>query len=74
MGATRRKSFLAPADNAVLTPAQLARWLQISERQLERRDDIPWVSLGKRTRRVLVRDMITVLQSRARKNGGSGHG
>ena len=64
---------IAPGETAVLTPAELARWLQISERQLERLDDeaakrgkpgIPWVTFGKRSRRALVRSVLTWLQSR----------
>lgn len=59
--------FVAPPETAVLTPAQLARWLQISERQVERLEGVPWERFGSRTRRVLVRKMIDWMQ---RTNGG----
>jgi hypothetical protein len=58
---------VAPPDTAMLTPAQLAQWLQISERQVERLEGVPWERFGSRTRRVLVRKMIDWLQ---RTNGG----
>lgn len=58
----------APADTAVLTPAQLASWLQISQRQLERIDWLPVVELGgSRSKRYLVRAVARALEERARQ-------
>jgi hypothetical protein len=58
------KDLPALPETAVLTPPQLAAWLQVSERQLERIDGIPWVTFGKRSRRALVRSVLTWMQSR----------
>jgi hypothetical protein len=60
---------LAPAETALLTPAELARWFQISERQLDRLPGIPYVTFGKRSRRALVRSVLAWLESQP-KNGG----
>jgi len=60
---------LAPPETALLTPAELARWFQISERQLDRLPGIPNVTFGKRSRRALVRSVLDWLEAQA-KNGG----
>ena len=60
---------VAPPETAVLTPAELARWLHISERQLDRIDGVPYVTFGKRSRRAVVRDVLAWLEAKA-KNGG----
>lgn len=58
---------LAPAETALLTPAELARWFQVSERQVERLEGIPWVTFGARSRRALVRSVLAALEAGAIK-------
>lgn len=61
----RTRMVQAPAETAVLTPAQLATWLQVSERQIERWDGVPWFYVGgSRSKRVLVRDVLRWLEDR----------
>ena len=55
---------LAPPETALLTPAELARWFQISERQVDRLEGLPWVTFGKRSRRALVRSVLAWLEAR----------
>lgn len=55
---------LAPPETALLTPAELARWFQISERQVDRLEGIPWVTFGARSRRALVRSVLAWLETR----------
>ena len=55
---------VAPPETALLTPAELARWFQISERQVERLEGIPWVTFGARSRRALVRSVLAWLEAR----------
>jgi hypothetical protein len=59
----------APPETAVLTAEQLATWLQISPRQVDRLAGIPWVTFGARSRRALVRSVLAWLETQA-KNGG----
>lgn len=57
-----------PPETAVLTPKQLCRWLQISERQLCRIEGLPSTTLGgEHTRRYVVRDVLAWLQTEATK-------
>ena len=60
-------AYVAPPETALLTPRQLAAWLQVSERQVERLEGIPWVRMGKRGRRALVRSVLAWLETQARK-------
>ena len=62
----------APADNAVLTAAQLAKWLQISERQVDRLRGIPYVPAGgTRSKRYLVRTVVTWLEAQKHEQKGT---
>jgi hypothetical protein len=57
----------APPDNALLTPKQIAAWFQVSERQVDRLDGIPWVTFGARSRRALVRSVLAWLETVQRR-------
>jgi hypothetical protein len=61
----------APPETAVLTPAQTAQWLQVSERQLERIEGFPWVTVGgPRSRRVAVRDVLRWIEKQSQGKVG----
>lgn len=61
--------FLAPPETAVLTAAQLARWFQISLRQLDRIPEIPYfLAGGTHSKRYLVRKVLAWLEAEARKD------
>lgn len=63
---TRQPGFLAPPETAVLTPRQLAAWLQVSERQLDRLEGMPCVYVGgARSKRYVVRDVLEWLHAQA---------
>ena len=51
----------APPREAVLTPAQVCEWLQISIRQLHRMD-LPAIRLGRRTVRYSVEQVLEHLK------------
>ena len=60
--------FIAPPETAVLTPEQLAAWLQVSGRQLDRMGAIPYfLAGGTRSKRYLVRTVLAHLEAEARK-------
>lgn len=54
----------APAPDAMLTPAQACAWLQISMRQLQRKN-LPAIRLGKRTIRYHVATVLEYLKRKA---------
>ena len=62
----------APADNAVLTPKQLAAWFQISERQVDRIPGLPYVLFGgPRSKRHPVRLVLSWLETLQRRQEGT---
>jgi hypothetical protein len=68
---TPRPGYLAPPETAVLTPAQVAQWLQVSERQLDRLDGLPWFEVGgKRSRRVAVSEMLKWIAQQSQRKAG----
>ena len=56
-----------PRD-AVLTAAEVAEWLKIARRQVQR-FGIPWIDLGRKTPRYQVKDVLAWLESRRRAVG-----
>ncbi len=52
-----------PAPDAVLTRADVAAWLKIKPRQVQRLG-IPFFDLGLKTKRYLAKDVLTWLDSR----------
>ena len=63
-------SVLPPPD-AILIPAEVAEWLKIKPRQVEKLG-IPCIDLGHKTKRYLVRDVIAFLEKK--RNEGSRRG
>lgn len=57
------KKVLAHPAEAVLDIAQVADWLQVSTRTVERLD-IPCVFLGTRTKRFLGKDVLKYMEQR----------
>lgn len=58
------------ATDALLTPTEVAQWLQVSRRTLQRLP-IPARTMGHRIVRYLVRDVLTYLDRCARGNSTS---
>lgn len=58
-----RKRVIAHAPEAILDIEQVAEWLQVSVRTVERLD-IPPVFLGTRTKRFLGRDVLNYMEQR----------
>jgi len=59
---------LGPA-NAILTRDEVAAWLKVRPRQVERLG-IPCLDLGRKTKRYVAEDVLVWLQ--AKRNGGDG--
>ena len=57
-----------PRD-AVLTATEVADWLKIERRQVQRLG-VPWIELGRKTPRYQVKDVLAWLETR-RRTGGS---
>jgi len=57
------------APDAVLTRAEVAAWLKVQPRQVERLG-VPCVDLGRKTKRYLRRDVLAWLE--AHRRGGRG--
>jgi hypothetical protein len=50
---------------ALLTAAEVGDWLKVSTRQVQRLG-IPWIDLGRKTRRYQVKDVVAWLETRRR--------
>ena len=61
--------IIAPPETALLTPEQVAAWFQISPRQVDRLQGLPWVTLGARGRRLLVRSGLAWLEAKGKREG-----
>lgn len=69
---SRDPRFTAPPETAILTPEQLAAWLQISPRQLERMGGVPcFLAGGTRSRRYLVKAVLAWLEAQTRNEGSA---
>ena len=53
-----------PRD-ALLTADEVAKWLKVARRQVQR-VGIPWIDLGRKTPRYQVKDILTWLETRRR--------
>ncbi len=63
----RSPGYLAPPETAILTPEQLAGWFQVSGRQIERMEAIPYfLAGGARSKRYLVRSVLAWLEQEAK--------
>lgn len=54
-----------PAD-ALLTAADVGNWLKVSSRQVQRLG-VPWIDLGRKSRRYQVKDILAWLETRRRE-------
>ena len=52
-----------PFPDAILTRAEVAAWLQVKPRQVERLG-VPVLDLGRKTKRYLVKDVLAWLEKR----------
>jgi hypothetical protein len=57
-----------PAPDAILTRDEVADWLKVKPRQIERLG-IPVLNLGRKTKRYLARDVLEWLDSLRRPEG-----
>ena len=64
-GRVPRASFGELPPNTLLTADEVADWLQIARRQVQRLG-IPWIDLGRKTPRYQVRDILAWLETRPR--------
>ena len=60
---------VAPSPDAILTAGEVAAWLKVKPRQVQRLG-IPYIDLGRKTPRYLARDVAAFLENRRR---GTGH-
>ncbi len=58
-----------PAPDAILTRAEVAEWLKVQPRQVERLG-VPCLELGRKTKRYLVRDVLAWLEAQRRRATG----
>lgn len=63
MTSAKRTAVVAHPPEAILDISQVAQWLQVSTRTVERLD-IPSVFLGTRTKRFLGKDVLAYLEGR----------
>jgi hypothetical protein len=52
-------------EQAILTRDEVAKWLQVNPRQIERLG-VPCIHLGRKTKRYLVRDVLAWLEQHRR--------
>lgn len=64
---------LPPAPDAILTRDEVATWLKIKPREVERHG-IPCLNLGHKTKRYLVRDVLEWLETKRHANRGHAAG
>ena len=64
-GCVPRASFGGLPPNTLLTADEVADWLQVTRRQVQRLG-IPWIDLGRKTPRYQVKDVLVWLESRRR--------
>jgi len=61
---------LPPAADSILTAREVAAWLKITPRQVQRLG-VPCIDLGRKTKRYLVKDVSAYLEARRRLDGSS---
>ena len=64
-----RTMRLPPEPDAILTRGDVAAWLKIKPRQVERLG-VPCLDLGRKTKRYLAKDVVDWLEARRRLNPG----
>jgi hypothetical protein len=67
-GRVPRLSFGDLPPNTLLTADEVAAWLQVARRQVQRLE-IPWIDLGRKTPRYRVKDIVAWLETRRREGG-----
>ncbi len=55
-----------PTADAILTRKEVAAWLKVKERQLDRLG-VPYLDLGRKTKRYLARDITAWLEAKRRR-------
>ncbi len=60
--------MLPPAPDAILTRDEVAAWLQLKPRQVERLG-VPCLDLGRKTKRYLAKDVLAWLDAHRREPG-----
>lgn len=67
-GRVPRLSFGDLPPNTLLTADEVAAWLQVARRHVQRLE-IPWIDLGRKTPRYRVKDVVAWLETRRREGG-----
>ena len=65
LGRVTTAAFGELPPNALLTADEVAEWLKVARRQVQRLG-IPWIDLGRKTPRYQVKDILTWLETRRR--------
>lgn len=68
---TADSTFWDLPPEALLTAADVGHWLKVSPRQVQRLG-VPWIDLGRKTRRFQVKDVRAWLETRRRDGGPKG--
>ena len=71
LGRVLRPAFGDMSLDTVLTPDEVADWLKVARRQVQRMG-IPWIDLGRKTPRYQVKDVLAWLETRRRDGGSRG--
>jgi len=68
LGRVLRPAFGDMSPDTVLTADEVADWLEVARRQVQRLG-IPWIDLGRKTPRYQVKDVLAWLETRRRDGG-----
>lgn len=68
LGGVTTAAFGELPRDALLTADEVAEWLKVARRQVQR-VGIPWIDLGRKTPRYQVKDILTWLETRRRAVG-----
>ncbi len=71
LGRVLRPAFGDMPPDTVLTADEVADWVKVAQRQVQRLG-IPWIDLGRKTPRYQVKDVLAWLETRRRDGGRRG--
>jgi len=63
---TAGTTFWDLPPDALLTASDVGKWLKVSSRQVQRLG-VPWIDLGRKSRRYQVKDILAWLETRRRE-------
>jgi len=65
-GGASASSFWDLPPEALLTAAEVGNWLKVAPRQVQQLG-VPWIDLGRKSRRYQVKDILAWLETRRRE-------